>query len=79
LDRLVKDHKLETVLVDVNTDSAGLESFVDHILKQYLHIDAVLFSSGVQHRFDFTGPEQINISDIFAEITITYSFMYATY
>lgn len=35
LDELKKEHKLETIQVDVNTDATGLKAFVDEVLKQY--------------------------------------------
>lgn len=40
LEQLSKQHKLETIQVDVNTDPTGLKKFVDETLSKYPEVCA---------------------------------------
>ncbi|KAI0673481.1 NAD-P-binding protein [Trametes maxima] len=65
--------RMKTARVDINTrDVDKLKEFVDHTLSAYPDLDAVIFSSGIQHIFDFTKPETIDITKFEDEITTNY-------
>jgi len=73
LDELKAEYGLETIRVDVNTDSASLKAFVDETFKKYPDLDAVIFSSGVQYMLDFGKSEEIQITDLLTEINTNYT------
>jgi len=73
LSQLSKDHGLETIQFDVNTDPAALKVFVDETLNKFPELDAVLFSSGIQHPFEFTRPQTVNVTNVLSEINVNYT------
>ncbi|KAI0830657.1 NAD-P-binding protein [Trametes gibbosa] len=58
--------------IDVSSSEDTLTKFVRNTVAQNPDLDAVVFSSGIQHIFDFTKPESINLSKIQDEVTINY-------
>ncbi|THH21476.1 hypothetical protein EW146_g78 [Bondarzewia mesenterica] len=62
LDELAK-MGLKTVQLDVAADRETLiNSILVKVLKKYSDLDAVVFSAGIQLRFDFRKPEEIDIN-----------------
>ncbi|KIJ68236.1 hypothetical protein HYDPIDRAFT_173016 [Hydnomerulius pinastri MD-312] len=77
LDELVAsqsaDGRLKAVRLDVNLDRPALKSAVEDIVKSYPELDAVMFSSGIQHMFDFTKPGDINLDILATEFNTNYT------
>ncbi|TFK57385.1 NAD(P)-binding protein [Heliocybe sulcata] len=71
LDELAKQG-FETVKADVNADRAGLKQFVDSVVSKYPDLDSVIFSAGIQHEFDFTKPESVNLDNLADELNTNY-------
>lgn len=59
--------------LDITADPSTLRSAVSNIVRAYPDLDAVMFSSGVQHYFDFTRPETINLDLLSNELTTNYT------
>ncbi|KAI0375347.1 NAD-P-binding protein [Pilatotrama ljubarskyi] len=73
LDELSKQgERIRTARVDITASEEKLREFVNDTLSKYPDLDAVIFSSGIQHIFDFTKPETIDISKFQDEITTNY-------
>ncbi|KAI8980668.1 NAD-P-binding protein [Trametes punicea] len=72
LDELARGGRIRTLCVDINTTEQNLKKFVGDTLSKYPDLDAVIFSSGVQHIFDFTKPESIDLSKFDDEIRTNY-------
>ncbi|KAH9898056.1 NAD-P-binding protein [Cubamyces lactineus] len=73
LDELAKQGKrIKTTRVDINTGENELKEFVQRTISTFPELDAVIFSSGIQHIFDFTRPESIDLKKFQDEITINY-------
>ncbi|KAI0652216.1 NAD-P-binding protein [Trametes meyenii] len=65
--------RIKTARVDINTGDVGqLKEFVKQTLSAYPDLDAIIFSSGIQHIFDFTKPETIDLTKFEDEITTNY-------
>ncbi|KAL4062512.1 hypothetical protein V8B97DRAFT_2023197 [Scleroderma yunnanense] len=77
LDELVSSHgadgRLQAINLDVNIDRAQLKSAIDDIIKNYPDLDAVMFSSGVMHEFDFRKPETIDLDALLTELSTNYT------
>ncbi|KAH7922044.1 NAD(P)-binding protein [Leucogyrophana mollusca] len=76
LDELVAAHggdgRLKAVQLDVTIDRTSLKASIDDIIEQFPELDAVMFSSGIQHISDFSEPETINLDDVISELTVNY-------
>ncbi|KAJ8494617.1 hypothetical protein ONZ51_g2202 [Trametes cubensis] len=73
LDELAKQgERIKTARVDINTSENELRGFVQETLSKFPELDAVIFSSGIQHVFDFTKPETIDLNKFQDEITTNY-------
>ncbi|EGO03179.1 hypothetical protein SERLA73DRAFT_174621 [Serpula lacrymans var. lacrymans S7.3] len=55
------ENRLKTLNMDVNADPASLKVTVKDIVGQYPNIDAIIFSAGIQHQFDFTKPDSVDL------------------
>ncbi|KAG6334842.1 hypothetical protein ID866_4247 [Astraeus odoratus] len=81
LEELVSSHgadgRLKAVTLDVNVDRMTLKSAINDIIKTYPNLDAVMFSSGVQHEFDFRKPETIDLDSLTSELNINYTSVVA--
>ncbi|CDO76626.1 hypothetical protein BN946_scf184868.g40 [Trametes cinnabarina] len=65
--------RIRTARVDINTTEGNLKQFVEDTVAKYPDLDAVIFSSGIQHIFDFSKPETIDLSTEFQdEISTNY-------
>lgn len=60
-------------MVNIDTDRAGLKQFVDSIVSKYPEVDAVIFSAGIQHEFDFTKPETVDLDKLVSELNTNYT------
>ncbi|OCH95776.1 NAD(P)-binding protein [Obba rivulosa] len=70
LDELSKmGDRLKTVRFDVNGSRDDLQGFVQDITSKHPDLDAVMFSSGVQHIFDFNKPEKIDLNKLHTNYT----------
>ncbi|TFK89630.1 NAD(P)-binding protein [Polyporus arcularius HHB13444] len=73
LDELAaKSDRIKTARVDINATHDKLKQFVDDVVAKYPDVDAVVFSSGIQHIFDFTKPETVDVSKITDEFNTNY-------
>ncbi|EMD42202.1 hypothetical protein CERSUDRAFT_147848 [Gelatoporia subvermispora B] len=73
LDELSKlGDRLKTVRFDVNASREELKGFVQDITSKYPDLDAVVFSSGIQHIFDFNNPETIDLEILETELNTNY-------
>ncbi|KAF8330541.1 hypothetical protein F5887DRAFT_80359 [Amanita rubescens] len=61
---------LETVELDMNTDSSNLKKFADSIVQKYPELDAVIYNAGVQYEHYFR--DKVNIDKLTSEININY-------
>ncbi|KAI9058840.1 NAD-P-binding protein [Trametes sanguinea] len=64
--------RIKTARVDINTSEDNLKKFVQDTVSKYPDLDAVIFSSGIQHIFDFTKPESIDLNKFQDEINTNY-------
>ncbi|KAM5533096.1 hypothetical protein V8D89_013239 [Ganoderma adspersum] len=73
LDELAaKSQRIKTARVDINTHHDNLKPFVRDILSKYPELDSIVFSSGIQHIFDFKKPETIDFKLIDDEFNTNY-------
>ncbi|KAL1951658.1 hypothetical protein VTO73DRAFT_807 [Trametes versicolor] len=73
LDEISKQgERIKTARIDITSSEDTLKEFVQHTLSQYPDLDAVIFSSGIQHIFKFTQPETIDLSKFQDEISTNY-------
>ncbi|KAI0639749.1 NAD-P-binding protein [Trametes polyzona] len=73
LDEISKQgERIKTARVDINTTDDKLKEFVQQTVSQYPDLDAVVFSSGIQHVFNFSKPESIDLSKLQDEISVNY-------
>ncbi|PCH33813.1 NAD(P)-binding protein [Wolfiporia cocos MD-104 SS10] len=74
LDELTKKgERLETLKFDVNSSRDALKSSVQDVVAKYPDLDAVIFSSGIQHQFDFKNPESIDLDKLETELNTNYT------
>ncbi|KDQ63828.1 hypothetical protein JAAARDRAFT_54016 [Jaapia argillacea MUCL 33604] len=71
LDELSKQG-FETIRCDVDTTRENYQQFVESTTKRYPELDAVVFSAGVQHMFDFSKPDSVDIDKFVSELNINY-------
>ncbi|KAL7285167.1 hypothetical protein ACG7TL_000259 [Trametes sanguinea] len=64
--------RIKTARVDINTSEDNLKKFVTDTVSNYPDLDAVIFSSGIQHIFDFTKPDTIDFNKFQDEISTNY-------
>ncbi|KII93338.1 hypothetical protein PLICRDRAFT_35533 [Plicaturopsis crispa FD-325 SS-3] len=64
--------KLETIQVDVNADRDALKTFVDRVVQEYPELDAVVFSAGIQHQFNFADPAGVDLDLLADELNTNY-------
>ncbi|KAJ3555550.1 hypothetical protein NM688_g2518 [Phlebia brevispora] len=78
LDELTKtSDRIVGIRVDVTMDRAALKDFAESVVSQYPNLDAVLFSSGVQHVFKLDQPEHMNWNLFESELTTNYTSVVA--
>ncbi|OCH95777.1 NAD(P)-binding protein [Obba rivulosa] len=74
LDELSKvGERIEAVRFDVNGNREDLKAFVQDITSRFPDLDAVIFSSGIQHIFDFNKPENIDLDVLETELNTNYT------
>jgi len=64
---------LHALTVDVMSDVGILETFVNNTLTEFPNLDAIIFSSGVQHVVNFKKPESISLDVLRDEFTTNYT------
>ncbi|KAI0080238.1 NAD(P)-binding protein [Panus rudis PR-1116 ss-1] len=67
-----RSDRLYSVQIDITSDRESLKKFVEDLVTKYPDLETVVFSSGVQHIFDFTKPEDINLDVLQAEFQTNY-------
>ncbi|KAH7926236.1 NAD(P)-binding protein [Leucogyrophana mollusca] len=76
LDELVEAHgtdgRLKGFKLDVLADRASLKASVADVVQQYPGLDAVMFMSGIQHEYDFTEPESVDLDKVVDELNTNY-------
>jgi len=80
LDEIVKDvggERIKSVRFDVNVPQETLKRNVEEVIKAYPELDAVMFSSGIQHIFNFAEPEKIDVSKALDELNVNYGAVFA--
>jgi len=65
--------RIQGVQVDVTSEREFLKKFVNDTVAKYPELDAVIFSSGVQHVFNFSEPEKIDLDLLGTEMTTNYT------
>jgi len=63
---------LHAVTLDVMSSADKLEQFVKDTVNNFPELDAVVFSSGIQHVFDFKNPETVSLDLLKDEFTTNY-------
>ncbi|EGO28957.1 hypothetical protein SERLADRAFT_377262 [Serpula lacrymans var. lacrymans S7.9] len=80
LDELAQAHadepRLKTLNFDVGVDRVSLKASVNKVISQYPELDAVMFSAGIQHQFDFTKPESIDLDQASDELNTNYNAIF---
>jgi len=64
--------RLHAIRFDASAKTDDLKKFVSETVKKYPDLDTVIFSAGVQHVFDFTKPEKIDLDLVAQEINLNY-------
>lgn len=73
IDELTKSsERIKGVQIDVQSGRQVLKTFVADTISKYPDLDAVVFSAGIQHPFDFTKPEELNLDHFEEELTTNY-------
>ncbi|KAH7915345.1 hypothetical protein BJ138DRAFT_1176592 [Hygrophoropsis aurantiaca] len=76
LDELVAEHggdgRLKALQLDVSVDRASLKIAVDNILDQFPDLDAIMLSSGIQHVYNFSKPETVDLDNVMSELSVNY-------
>ncbi|KAI0778527.1 NAD-P-binding protein [Trametes elegans] len=73
LDEIAKHgDRINATRVDINAGDDDLKAFVQRTVSRYPDLDAVIFSSGIQHIFDLTKPETIDFTKFQNETTTNY-------
>lgn len=65
--------RIKGIQIDVKGGRSQLRSFVVEVTTQYPNLDAVIFSSGIQHIFDFSKPEEMDLDHFEDELTTNYT------
>jgi len=65
--------KLHAITLDVMSGVEVLGQFVKDIMTKFPELDAVVFSSGVQHVYDFKTPDSVSLDLLQDEITTNYT------
>ncbi|KZT05921.1 NAD(P)-binding protein [Laetiporus sulphureus 93-53] len=74
LDELTEEgDRIKAVNFDVNSGRDALKSSVQDIVTNYPDLDAVMFSSGIQHIFDFKKPESVDLDKLETELNTNYT------
>ncbi|KLO10127.1 NAD(P)-binding protein [Schizopora paradoxa] len=63
---------LHAIQFDASAKVEDLKKFVAETVAAYPELDTVVFSAGMQHIFDFTKPEEINLDFAAQEINLNY-------
>jgi short-subunit dehydrogenase involved in D-alanine esterification of teichoic acids len=75
LDAFVQKHgseKSTAVPYDIN-DIDGLPKFVETVTKAHPELDCVFLNAGVQHKYDLTKPESLDLKTFHAEMATNFS------
>jgi len=73
LDELAsKSDRLKAWRLDVNAGRDELKASVQEVVAKYPDLDAVMFSSGIQHLFDFKKPDAIDLDKLELELNTNY-------
>ncbi|KAI0702528.1 hypothetical protein BC835DRAFT_1321137 [Cytidiella melzeri] len=74
IDQLCKNgERIEGVQVDATSGREELKAFVSGTIAKYPQLDAVIFASGIQHPFNFSEPDKIDLDVLEAELTTNYT------
>ncbi|GBE86588.1 hypothetical protein BKA93DRAFT_733071 [Sparassis latifolia] len=74
LEQLAKEGaRIRTLQLDVTAPRDALKSAVQRVVSTYPDLDAIVFSSGVQHQFDFTKPESVDLEKLETELLTNYT------
>ncbi|KAH7907569.1 NAD(P)-binding protein [Hygrophoropsis aurantiaca] len=66
------DGRLKGFKLDLLADRASLKASIAEIVQQYPQLDAVMFMSGIQHEFNFTEPESVDLDKVADELNTNY-------
>ncbi|KAF7419467.1 hypothetical protein PC9H_002057 [Pleurotus ostreatus] len=69
---------LETVQLDVQRSAEQLKNDLGIIVERYPDLDTVVLNAGIQHQFDFTQPESVNLNKVAEELNINYTSVLTT-
>lgn len=73
LDELTRQgERVASARVDLTSGRESLQAFANDTISKYPDLDAIILSSGVQHTFDFTKPESIDLDLFETEFTTNY-------
>ncbi|KAI0348457.1 NAD(P)-binding protein [Trametopsis cervina] len=73
IDELCKGHeRIRGARVDVMGGREEMRAFVEKTVGEYPELDAVMFASGIQHPFNFSKPDEIDLDLVEAEFTTNY-------
>ncbi|KZP32372.1 NAD(P)-binding protein [Athelia psychrophila] len=77
LDDIISAHgnagRLEGIQMDVDTDRAALKKIVEDVLAKHPKLDTIIFSAGIQRRFEFTSPESVDLDHLASELNTNYT------
>ncbi|PSR75935.1 hypothetical protein PHLCEN_2v8849 [Hermanssonia centrifuga] len=68
-----KSERIKGVQVDVTGGKDSLKEFSTHVTTHYPELDAVIFSSGIQHLFKLEEPETIDLDLFETELVTNYT------
>ncbi|KAK0196333.1 hypothetical protein F5146DRAFT_323277 [Armillaria mellea] len=64
---------LETVSLDLRNERDALKKDLNNVVGKYPELDTIILCAGVQHEFDFTNSEALNIDNLYEEIHVNYT------
>ncbi|KAK0430538.1 hypothetical protein EV421DRAFT_1893528 [Armillaria borealis] len=64
---------LETMSLDLRNDRDALKKDLNNVVEKYSELDTIILCAGVQHEFDFTNTEALNIDNLYEEIHVNYT------
>ncbi|KAK0468834.1 hypothetical protein IW261DRAFT_1011676 [Armillaria novae-zelandiae] len=64
---------LETVSLDLRNDKDALKKDLNNVVEKYTELDTIVLCAGIQHEFDFTNPEALDIDNLYEEIHVNYT------
>ncbi|THH02158.1 hypothetical protein EW026_g690 [Hermanssonia centrifuga] len=64
--------RIKSVQIDSTSGRESLRQFAAKMVSEYPELDAVIFSAGIQHTFNFNEPEKIDLDKLEAELGTNY-------